>query len=171
MTPESIRTIYDYNYWAFDQMWTCVNQLTNEQFTQDLGYSSGSIRNQLVHVISATPRWLARIKGAPVPAQPVYEEYTSPVITRQKWDEVKAETLAYIYALDQAQLDRIVHWEIPTRKMSEDNRQWELLLHLANHGADHRVQILATLELHYKIKTFEQDLLFYLLEVAKNRKG
>jgi len=166
MTPESIRTLYDYNYWAYDRMWECVSQLTNEQFTEELGYSYGSIRNQLVHVISATPRWLARIKGEPVPAQAQFEEYPTIAATRHKWDEEKAKTLAYIYALDQAQLDRMAHWEIPTRQMVEDNRQWELLLHLVNHGADHRIQILATLELHYKIKTFEQDLLFYLLEIT-----
>lgn len=39
-------------------------------------------------------------------------------------------------------------------------RRWEILLHMANHGADHRARILARLH-ELGAETIEQDLLLY----------
>ena len=51
MNPNEMRTIFDYNFWAFDRVWECVSQISNEQFVEEIDYSTGSIRNILVHVM------------------------------------------------------------------------------------------------------------------------
>jgi len=40
-----------------------ISQLSPEQFTQDVGGSHGSIRNTMVHVLSAEWGWLSRCGG------------------------------------------------------------------------------------------------------------
>ncbi len=164
MTPEALRELFAYFYWAAERVWGCVMQLDDEQFTQPIDYSVGSIRHQIVHVMSGTYRWIKRLQGGAIPPHLAYEDYSTRAATRAKWDELKAEILAYIESLDQAGLDEWVTWELPQRGMTRANCRWELLLHVANHATDHRAQILTLLHVHFGAATVEQDLIFYLAE-------
>jgi uncharacterized damage-inducible protein DinB len=162
---DMIRTMYEYGYWAFDKVWDCVMQLSDEQFVQELGYSKGSIRHQVVHMMSATQRWIIRLKGEPLPPHLAFEDFDTRAAARSKWDELCDEALAYIHTLSESDLDGVIRWELPARQMTAGNTRWEILLHAANHATDHRAQILAMLNQHFGIETPEQDMLFYLLEV------
>lgn len=164
MNPDSIRRLYDYSYWASEKVWDCIMPLTDEQFVQDTGYSSGSIRNHVVHMMSAERRWMQRVRGETVSPNLLFDDYPGCKTTKVKWDAVKVEVLDYIYSLDQEQLDEIVHSEIQSRELHFSLRRWELLLHVANHATDHRAQILTLLNRHFGIETVEQDMLFYLIE-------
>jgi len=164
MRPNEIRMVYEYGYWAFEKVWECVMQLTDEQFVEELGYSRGSIRHQVVHMMSATQRWIIRLKQEPMQPYPAFEDFNTRAATKAKWDELRAEAMAYVNSLSEADLDSVIHWELPARKLSAENACWEILLHVANHATDHRAQILAMLNQHFDIDTPEQDMLFYLLE-------
>ncbi len=63
VTPALVSKMFEYNVWAFDLVWDCVEELSDEQFCQEVDYSRGSIRNQMVHVISTCERWFERIQG------------------------------------------------------------------------------------------------------------
>jgi uncharacterized damage-inducible protein DinB len=164
MRPNEIRTVYGYSYWAFEKVWECVMQLSDEQFVQEIGYSKGSIRHQVIHMMSATQRWLIRLKQKPLPEHLVFEDYDTRAKAKSKWDELRADAMAYINSLSEADLDAVISWELPGRKLAAANARWEILLHAANHATDHRAQILAMLNQHFGIDTPEQDMLFYLLE-------
>ena len=164
MTPEAIRRLYGYTYWAFEGVWNCLNQLNDEQFTRSLDYSMGSLRNQMVHVMSGTRRWIDRIRGEPISAHLSFEQYDTQAKVREKWDTSKEEVLSYVLSLSGADLDELVKWEIVGRRLKQSNRRWELLLHVANHATDHRAQILAMMHYEYRVKTVEQDMLFYLAQ-------
>ncbi|MCJ7567415.1 MAG: DinB family protein [Anaerolineales bacterium] len=162
MTPEAIRKIFDYTYWAFDRVWDCICQLTDEQFTQELGYSSGSIRNLVIHMISSHHRWVNRLKGEEILPHLDFKDYSTQNAVKAKWDEAKIEFLSYVYSLDQAKLAEPVRYEIASRGLISNLQRWEVFLHLANHATDHRSQILAMLHQQFGIKTIEQDMIFFL---------
>jgi hypothetical protein len=61
---EDIQTLFDYSYWANDRLCVVLSQLTTEQFTQPVAGSYGSIRNTMVHMLSAEWGWLERCGGA-----------------------------------------------------------------------------------------------------------
>lgn len=167
MRPNEIRTVYDYGYWAFEKVWECVMQLSDEQFVQEIGYSKGSIRHQIIHMMSATHRWLIRMRQEPLPPHLEFEDFNTRSATKSKWDELSDEAMAYVNSLGEADLDAIVHWELPARELSADSPRWEILLHVANHATDHRAQILAMLNHHFGIETPEQDMLFYMIELKQ----
>ena len=169
MNPESVRTLFSYNYWAFERVWNCIHQLTDEQFTQSVDYSRGSIRNQVVHLMSATQRWMLRLQRAPMAERMAFEDFPDLVTTKTKWDELRDETMNYVTRLTQDQLDEVVPWELADRGIATKNRRWEILLHVANHGTDHRAQILAILNQHFGIQTVEQDMILYLTEPQEKR--
>src|SRR5262245_55426222 len=112
MYVDYFKMLFAYNYAVHDKVWDCAMQLSEEQFTQDLGYSFGSIRNQFVHVMGADSRWLARLQGTPVPEYPTYEECATKQATHTKWDERRGWFLAYIDKLDDAELQRVLHYEL-----------------------------------------------------------
>lgn len=162
MTPEAIRKVYDYSYWAFERVWNCICRLTDEQFTQELGYSSGSIRNHVIHMISSHHRWVNRLKREEAHPHLNFEDFPTQNAVKAKWDEAKVEFLEYVYSLDQGHLDEVVRYEIASRSVVSSSQRWEVLLHLANHATDHRSQILAMLHQQFGIQTVEQDMLFFL---------
>jgi uncharacterized damage-inducible protein DinB len=53
MTVKDLERLYDYGYWANEKLFQAVSQLTPEEFTRTVAGSFGSIRNTLVHVMSA----------------------------------------------------------------------------------------------------------------------
>ncbi len=162
MTPEAIRKVYDYSYWAFERVWNCICQLTDEQFTQELGYSSGSIRNLVIHMISSHHRWANRLKREAVPPHLNFEDFLTQNAMKAKWDVAKAEFLEYIYSLDQAQLEEVVRYEIASRDVVSTSHRWEALLHLANQPPNLRSPILVGPHRQFGIQTIEQDMIFFL---------
>lgn len=167
MTPEAIRRLYDYVFWAFERVWDCVTPLTDEQFIQELDYSMGSIRNHLVHLASAKQRWLKRAQGhlyAEIPLELRNADYSNRETVRAAWDEIKADIQAYLNGITQAELDEIIECDFPHRGFTLHNPRYLFLMHLANHATDHYAQIMAMLHTHFGAKTLEIDMLFYLAE-------
>lgn|SRR5574341_671106 len=167
MKPNEIRTVFDYNFWAFERVWKCVAELSDDQFVEAIDYSTGSIRNIIIHMMSATHRWIKRLQGAEVSPHLSFEKFNTLVETKTKWDEMRSEVLDYLSSLTQGQLNEPVHWKLPARGLNMNNQRWEILLHVANHATDHRAQILAMLSLHFRLETIEQDMIFYLAERSK----
>jgi len=109
MKPNEIRTMYGHSYWAFDKVWDCVLKLNDAQFTEELDYSRGSIRNQIIHMMSATQRWILRMNGGRMVPHLAFEDFTTRSATKVKWDELRAEALGYVNTLSEADLDGVVH--------------------------------------------------------------
>ncbi len=63
MTPQEIRTLYEYDAWANGRTLNACAALTQEQLTRNLGNSFGSVRDTLVHILGAQMIWLERLHG------------------------------------------------------------------------------------------------------------
>jgi uncharacterized damage-inducible protein DinB len=164
MDTQAIRDLFDYSYWAFDLIWLSISKLKNDQFVKDMEYSFGSIRNQIIHLISSHRRWLSRLKLNQPVAHLNFTDFPTISITKEEWDVARDEMLGYVNSLDQAALDELISYQIPSRSINTAHRRWEILLHLVNHSTDHRSQILAMLNTHFDIDTPEQDYIIYLWE-------
>lgn len=162
MDVESINTLFDYNYGAHDLIWDGAMELTPEQFIEESDYSWLSVRNHLVHVMSTDNRWLARVQNQTnLPERLEPADYPDQDATREKWDDIRDRVIYYVTRLTQDELDAIVEVNIPHRGGVYRNRRWEILVHMVNHGTDHRAQILARLH-ELGAMTVEQDLILYL---------
>ncbi len=166
MNPKAIQSLFTYHYWASERMWHGVMQLTETQFIQPIEYSSGAIRNHIVHLMNSTRRWMKRLQRTAVPAHIPSDAFPTPRAAKSTWDELRTETMDYIHTLTQDHLEEIVAWEIPGRGLRHRNPRWEILLHVINHATDHRAQVLTLLNHLFHLETLEQDFLFYLLEAV-----
>lgn len=166
MDSQTVKTIFDYHYGMFDSVWACAAQLSVAQFVADNGYSLGSVRNHLAHCMNVDDRWLARLQETALP--PVLDEATFPdqASIRPEWDAVRERVLAYVTGLSQAELEGSISVAFPGRYSEPQRcRRRDVLLHMVNHGTDHRAQILARLH-ELGAQTLEQDLMLYLWDRA-----
>ena len=161
----TIQLYFDYNYWAHRRVWECILTLSDEQFTHNLGYSLGSIHAQVVHVMSGEWVWLTRLRGYMPTAMLKTEAYPTREAVRARWDEIEADVRGYLPTLTAVQMNETLTYRTMTGGELQ-NRYGEILLHVINHGTDHRAQILAMLH-QLGAPTVEQDLIFYLREKAK----
>ena len=166
MTPEEVRRLFGYNAWAFERVWSCVEQLTDEQFVEEVDYSRGSVRNQMLHIITAIERWMQRLDGNPPSAGPPADDFPTRASVHARWELTRAALNGYLDDLDQGQLDEIVEGRLAGRGLDYANTRSDLLQHLSNHGTDHRAQVLAILHSEFHIPTVEQDQALYLIEIA-----
>ena len=168
MNPQSIKEMFNYTYWAFDLIWPSIDKLSDNQFIKDLGYSLGSIRNQVIHLISSHRRWLYRMQKSIPPQHLDFKDFSTKTSVKIEWENAKSEMLDYVKSLDQNDLDRKIEYQLQGGSIQAANHLWEILVHLFNHSTDHRSQILSLLNTKFMIDTPEQDYIFYLWEKQKD---
>lgn len=146
MTPEEIRSLYDYNSWANHRALDACASLTPEQFTRDLGSSLHSVCGTLAHILQAEVIWLERFEGRShgVPVLLDIAQFTDFEGLRAVWPKTEAGLTSFVRRLTQADLDRAIEYKT-TRGVACREPLWQPLLHLINHGTFHRGQVTALL--------------------------
>lgn len=161
MNADAFRQFYDYHFKENRKIWDrYVSQLSLEQFTQPFEYSRGSIRDQVIHLMDAEEVWFSELQGVE-PSEPVAPaELDDRPLLRARWDRVEQTIRAYLTDLRDEML-----FAKPIREPEEDRDLivWQVLLHVANHGTDHRAQLLRALN-DLGMKTAYQDYIFYIFE-------
>lgn len=161
MNAQAIRELYDYHFYANRRIWEeCISHLSNADFLRHHDYSLGSIRNHIVHMMSVDERWFARLEGHEVPPSLLPESFMDRESVRYQWDIVEAQMRAYLSHLTDEIAARLVHY--PTsRRGPAQSIAWQILVHVVNHGTDHRAQVLNLLH-SMGAPTLEQDYMLYL---------
>lgn len=155
-TIAMMRTFVEYHHDMTRRIWDSIERITEDQFLTEEAYSRGSLRNLMAHLANTDRRWLAGLKGLPdiVEQLPKYEAYPDRASLRAYWESVAAEVAEYVNNLSQADLAA----EAPGLVA-----RGLILLHMINHGTDHRATILQKLHA-LGAPTFDQDLVLWLWE-------
>lgn len=161
MFAEALRHFYRYHIAENRTIWhSYVVALTAEQFTQPNAYAHGSIRDQILHLISVDDVWFSSLQGLESldPLPPTAADDRERI--RAYWDQVEQRMDTYLAHLDDAMLGMQ-----PITEPEEDRGLcvWQVLLHVVNHGTDHRAQLLRSLH-DLGITTGAQDYIFYVYD-------
>jgi uncharacterized damage-inducible protein DinB len=130
---KDLQALYDYGYWANGKLFEVVSQLTPEEFTQSVAGSYGSVRNTMVHVLSAEWGWLDRCGGAQRGPALVASDYPTVASLIERWQQVEANVRQFLSNLKNEDLDRIMEFSFgggPKYSM----RLGDLMHHAAIHG-------------------------------------
>jgi uncharacterized damage-inducible protein DinB len=160
MNANAFRHFYDYHFTENHKIWDSnIASLSQEQFTQNVNYSYGSIRNQIVHIMSVDDTWFSGLRGVEIPESLNPANYDDRNIIRAYWDTVEQNMRDYLAKLRDDML-----FEKPFLDGEDkDLILWQVLLHVGNHGTDHRAQLLRLLN-DLGIKTTSQDYIFYVYD-------
>ena len=161
MNANSFRHFYDYHFTENRKIWDdYAAPLSHEQFTQNVAYSHGSVRDQIVHLMSVDEGWFSELRGVE-PSEPFPPaDFDDRQVIRAHWDEVEQLMRAYL-----AELRDDMLFDKPIKEPEEDKDLivWQVLIHVANHGTDHRAQLLRLLN-DLGVKTTSQDYIFYVYD-------
>jgi uncharacterized damage-inducible protein DinB len=161
MNANAFRQFYEYHFAENRKTWdSYVTQLSPEQFTQQVGYSHGSVRDQIDHLMSVDEAWFSELQSAePAEALPPTNNDDRENM-RARWDSIEQSMREYL-----AELRDDMLFDMPIKEPDEDRGliMWQVLLHVVNHGTDHRAQILRLLN-DLGIDTASQDYIFYVYD-------
>jgi uncharacterized damage-inducible protein DinB len=146
MTVKNLESLYDYGCWANRKLFHVISQLSPEQFTQDVAGSYGSIRNTMVHILSAEWGWLDRCGGQQRGPRLNPADYPTAGSLMETWNRVEAYEREFLSKLKDDDLARDIEYTIvPPEKRSMP--LGELMHHSLNHGVHHRGQVALLLRL------------------------
>lgn len=160
MDANAFRHFFNYHFAINRYIWDeYIVPLPAEKFTQGSGYSHGSVRGQVVHLMTVDEAWFSGLREVNFPEEfPSAETDDRPAI-RARWDIVEQEMRAYLASLRDDMLDKK-----PFPEGEDENLiLWQVLLHVVNHGTDHRAQLLRLLN-DLGVQTTSQDYIFYVYE-------
>ena len=159
MTIKDIQEIYDYGHWADRKLLDAVAGLGPDEFTRSVAGSYGSIRNTLVHTISAEWGWLERCGGPARGARLKPEDYPTFESVVELSRKVEGYARDLLSRLTDVDLTRVVEFSLvapETYRMTVE----QMLRHAAIHSVHHRGQAaLLTRMLGHSPGNF--DALFY----------
>ncbi len=155
MKLDLIQLYIEYHIEMTRRVWDLIDTITDEQFLSGDEYSQGSIRNLMVHLASVDRRWLAGLKNLEDVGHLKQDDFLTCAAARGAFENVAKDLSVYVSTLTEDALNK------PTDKI--DQPQWQILLHLVNHGTDHRATVLQQLN-EFGVKTFPQDLVMWLWE-------
>lgn len=160
MNADAFRHFYDYHFAENRKIWnTYITSLSHEQFTQDVTYSHGSVRDQVVHLLNVDEAWFSGLRGVEIPEPLDPPDSDDRQVIRAAWDTVEQNMRDYL-----AELRDDMLFEKPFAEgEDEELLLWQVLLHVVNHGTDHRAQLLRLLN-DLGVKTAYQDYIFYVYE-------
>ena len=140
MTVKDLELLYDYSYWANRKLFQLITQLTPVQFTQPVGGSYESIRNTLVHSLSAEWGWLDRCGGQERGARLVAADYPTIESLVEAWSKVERYVRDFLSNLKDEDLGRDIEFTISGLEKRSMRLEY-LMQHAAIHGVHHRAQV------------------------------
>ena len=151
---ETLRELFDYNYWARDRQVEACAALSEEQFLRPMGSSFSSVRDTLAHLVGAEWIWLERWRGRSPKTMPGVaeglpfadmvkrwnEQFPTVGAVETRWREVERGVREYLSTLDEGKLAQpltYVNWQ----GESWTYPLWRTLVHIVNHQTYHRGQV------------------------------
>jgi uncharacterized damage-inducible protein DinB len=110
--------------------------------------------------MSADDTWFSELRGVE-PSEPLpTANLDDRKIIRAHWDNIEQNMRGYL-----AELQDDMLFAKPIKEPEEDKvlTAWQVLLHVANLGTDHRAQLLRVLN-DLGVKTTSQDYIFYIYD-------
>ena len=110
-----------------------ITPLTWEQFNQTVGYSHGSIRNQIIHIMNVDAVWFNPLRGVELP------DYVNPGDS----DDLGAHPRPLGQGRATCKTisppcETVCFFEKPFAEGEDkDLILWQVLIHVVNHGTDH----------------------------------
>ena len=166
MDIHDIRTQFEYLVWAHERMMQPVGELTPGDLARDLGSSHGSVRDTLVHMMSAEWIWLSRWHGISPAAMMDPTAFATLEAIEERWKSLRHELQRFLGQVRDEDLPTPVTYS----NFSGDELTLPLvctLQHLVNHNTYHRGQV-ATLLRQMGRQPAATDLnLFYLEDESR----
>jgi uncharacterized damage-inducible protein DinB len=143
VTVDYLRELYAYHARANQRILVAAHGMGDSELDQAPIPAHGSLRETMVHALSAEWVWLNRVSGFSPAGMLSAAEFPSLVSIQLRWEAETTALRNLIDGLTEYDLSRSVTY---TRQGREHATPlWQILVHVANHGTQHRSELAAML--------------------------
>lgn len=166
MNIQDFHLIYDYYYWANGKILAKTALVSHEQFIAPASFPYGGLRGTLVHILEAERGWRTRFQSLGMATELFPEDFPTITVLVERMREEEKAMRAYLAGLRDEDLTSHLRYT-PGDGKPRDRILWHSLLHLANHGTQHRSEAAALLT-DYGHSPGDLDFNVFLDETAKS---
>ena len=157
MNGDEVRFLYGYDRWATQHVLDALHGLDPKVWGQDDVVGERGLGEILVHHLGATQRWRHGFQDTGESPEPELEPLPTIAELRRRWVAEWVVTDAWLPTLTDTFVS-YVHEGVPV---------WQMLVHVINHGTQHRAEAAALLTDEGR-SPGELDLIFYAEERAES---
>ncbi len=168
MDAETITHLYEYGVWANERLLDQAAALTSDEVRHPFTLGAQPILHTFVHLVSAEWRWYCSWQSAPLTPHLTVNDLPSLEAVRDKWEPLFAARRLFLAALAPDQLGRTITRPVFGREV--ELPLWQALVHVANHGTQHRSEIAAMLT-DAGHSPGDMDMLVYFLQLREKETG
>ena len=145
MYTQDILTIYDYNYWANKIILDTSAKVTQEQFDKPASFPYGGLRGTLFHILDTERGWrnLLQYNDPTIPDLEI-KDFPTHAALQERWLKEEQDMRAYLAGLRDEELGARIHYNNYAGE-PRSRILWHCLLHVVNHGTQHRGEAAALL--------------------------
>ncbi len=143
MKVDDIKLYYAYNEWADQRILDAAEIVTPAQLTRPNEFGWGDLRGALVHTLDAETGWFSFLFGGEGQGMLDPKDFADIATLRKRWGQQNEITRQCLDTLIDQDLTRVYTSEHGGK--SYDWVLWQALVHVVNHGTQHRAECAATL--------------------------
>jgi len=144
MNIQDILLIYEYNYWANKRILAVAAKVTQEQFLAPASFPYGGLRGTLLHILDTEWGWRALFQTIDSASDLLESDFQTLGALEARWREEEAAMRAYLANLTNEDMESHLRYTTDTG-IKRDRILWHCLLHVVNHGTQHRSEAAALL--------------------------
>lgn len=145
MNVKDILFLYEYNYWANKRILDASTRVSQEQFDAPASFPYGGLHGTLFHILEAEFAWRMFFENDNWDAPDLNpEEFPSLASLQECWVNEETEMRTFLTTLSDSDLE--THRYYTTNEGdARDRILWHCLVHVVNHGTQHRSEAAALL--------------------------
>jgi uncharacterized damage-inducible protein DinB len=135
MQPDEVRFLFAYDRWATERMLAALDGLDPAVWGRTGVVGKRGLRSILVHHLGASQRWRHGFQQTGESPSPEREPLPTVEELRERWEAEWAEVDAWLPTLTEGFVAYVFEG-VPV---------WQMLVHVVNHGTQHRAEAAALL--------------------------
>jgi uncharacterized damage-inducible protein DinB len=144
MRVADVHLIFEYNYWARDRILAAAERVTFEQYAAPAAYPYGGLRGTLLHILDAEISWRHQLEHGHWTPDLLEADYPTLAVLKDAWQQEEAAMRAFLGRMNDSDLYSTVRYPVDSGEIRQ-RVLWHCLIHLANHGTQHRAEAAAML--------------------------
>ena len=166
MNIQDIHLLYEYNYWANKRILAASANVSQEQFDAPGSFPYGGLRGTLLHILDTEWGWRSLFQSIDTAAELKEDDFPTLAAFESHWKEEEKAMRVYLANLSDADMESHLRYTTDTG-IKRDRILWHCLLHVVNHGTQHRGEAAALLT-EYGHSPGDLDLTVFLNEYASS---
>jgi len=163
MNKQDITLLYKYNHWANAKILDKTAEVTHDQFVATASFPHGGLRGTLVHTLFAEWIWRHRWEGTSPVVRLEPEDFSSFESLRARWADEEKLLMFFVENTTDEKLNSYFFYKA-TNGTPYERVLWQTMLHLVNHGTQHRSEAAALLT-DFGHSPGDIDLVYFLSEM------